>query len=105
MKYFCIVSRAKIDKMKSAKTPTSPTLPVVAVKSCDSQVTNTGCRVQVRLPNGRVLRQNFMPSQNLSHVIEFVRENCPEIANIQLAQVSYCTFTYIIIMPRYSLWL
>ena len=45
------------------------------------------CRVQVRLPNGRVIRHNFPASASLDDVITFVMEKEPHFSNVVLVQV------------------
>ena len=45
------------------------------------------CRVQIRLPNGRMLRHNFIPTASLDDVAVFVQESCPEYSSVQFVQV------------------
>ena len=49
------------------------------------------CRVQVRLPNGRVIQCNFPSSASLNDVITFVMENEPHFSTVILVQVFIST--------------
>ena len=49
------------------------------------------CRVQVRLPNGRVIRQNFPSSASLNDVVTFVMENEPHFSTVILVRVFIST--------------
>ena len=49
------------------------------------------CRVQVRHPNGRVIRQNFPSSASLNDVVTSVMENEPHFSTVILVQVFIST--------------
>lgn len=45
--------------------------------------------IQVRLPNGSVLRHSFSPEATLNDVCLFITSNCPQLVSMQLVQVKY----------------
>ena len=88
---YLVPCRAKQERLMSPTTPT-PTLqdaPHPSPQSADSHVTKSpdSCRVQVRLPDGGVVRHTFPPSATLGSVVEVVRERAPHLSHILLVQV------------------
>ena len=67
----------------------SPPLPVAEKASTTSSTPGPTdiCRVQVRLPNGKVVRHNFPPSASLDDVTTFVMEKKPHYSSVILVQV------------------
>ena len=66
------------------------TLQDASSQSADSHMTRSHdtCRLQIRLPDGRVLRQSFPTSASLSQIVELVMESCSDCGSVQLIQVS-----------------
>ena len=93
MYVFC---RARQSKGPAKGTPEvtkplghSPPLPVAEKASTTSSTPGPTdiCRVQVRLPNGKVVRHNFPPSASLDDVTTFVMEKEPHFSSVILVQV------------------
>ena len=62
------------------------------------------CRVQVRLPNGRVIRQSFSCSASLNDVATFVMEKDPQFSTMILVQVQVsCKYVCVSVMSSLSL--
>ncbi|XP_064401997.1 uncharacterized protein LOC135347837 isoform X2 [Halichondria panicea] len=82
--------KAKEAKLKSPTQPSSVarTLQDASSQSADSHMTRSHdtCRLQIRLPDGRVLRQSFPTSASLSQIVELVMESCSDCGSVQLIQ-------------------
>lgn len=84
--------RAKLDKLPSPTstqpTASSSTTDSHMTKSADSHTTKSHdkCRLQVRLPSGKVLRRVFSSESQLCEVVEFVRAS-GECDSVRLVQV------------------
>lgn len=89
--YFCRAKQERANKLSptatSAPQPLQEAAPLPSAH--DSHVIKSPdmCRVQIRLPNGRMLRRNFTPTASLGEVAVFVQESCPEYSSVQLVQV------------------
>ena len=94
--YMYVFCRARQSKGPAKGTPEvtkplghSPPLPVAEKASTTSSTPGRTdiCRVQVRLPNGKVVRHNFPPSASLDDVTTFVMEKEPHFSSVILVQV------------------
>ena len=62
------------------------------------------CRVQVRLPNGRVIRQSFSCLASLNDVATFVMEKESQFSTVILVQVQVsCKYVCVSVMSSLSL--
>lgn len=91
---FCSSFRAKQERQ--SKPSTQPNVSHEAAgpsQSHDSHMTKSHdtCRVQIRLPDGRVLRESLPPTARLCDVVECVRGAWPHGGAVHLIQVSTWT--------------
>ena len=99
---------------RQVKSPTTKVTPEVLAQSTPQPIAEASstasstpgptdiCRVQIRLPNGQVIRQNFPPSACLNDVVIFVMEKEPPFSTVFLMQV-HVTNTVHFLLSTFSL--
>ena len=84
-----VKSPTKVQNVTPEVPAQSSPQPIAEASSAASSTPGpTGmCRVQVRHPNGRVIRQNFPSSASLNDVVTSIMENEPIFSTVILVQV------------------